>query len=64
MDPSGTSLRIVCISKIFTAFISEYFELNQMFPHTAKFYNYDLFIVTAGVHQGLDDEVAPVVLTF
>ena len=42
----------------------EYFELNQMFPQIAKFYNYNLFIVIAGVHQGLALEVAQEGLTF
>lgn len=61
---SETFLRIVCISKIFTDLAIEYFELNQMFPQIAKFYNYDLFIVIAGVHQGLAHRVAPAGLTF
>ena len=62
---SETFLRIVCISKIFTAHqVGEYFELNQMFPQIAKFYNYDLFIVIAGVHQGLAHQLALAGLTF
>ena len=68
---SETFLRIVCISKIFTVQLKffklgldEYFELNQMFPQIAKFYNYDLFIVIAGVHQGLAHLLAQAGLTF
>jgi len=62
---SESFLRIVCISKIFTVRLTdEYFELNQMFPQIAKFYNYDLFIVIAGVHQGLAHRLAAAGLTF
>ena len=61
---SGPFLRIVSIPKIFTDQSIEYFELNEMFPHIAEFYNYNFVIVTAGVHQGLDDELAPIALTF